>query len=72
MMITTQHIGSVVREARKAQGLRQEELAAVANVGRRFLSELESGKPGAQLGKVVDVLNALGLDMTLSPRMPPA
>lgn len=65
MTSTVDHIGATVRRTRKAQGLRQEELAAVANVGLRFLSELENGKPTLQLGKVVDVLDALGIDLVL-------
>ncbi|MGB6230996.1 MAG: type II toxin-antitoxin system Y4mF family antitoxin [Litorimonas sp.] len=64
-MNTIDHIADTVRTVRKAQGLRQEELAAVANVGRRFLSELESGKPTLRLDKVLDVLDALGVAIVI-------
>ena len=33
----------------------------VGNVGRRFVVELEQGKVTAQVGKVLQVLHALGL-----------
>lgn len=58
-------IGKHVRRARKAMGLRQDELAAAAGVGLRFLVELEKGKPTVQLGKTLDVLVAAGLDLQL-------
>lgn len=60
-------IGKSIRAARKAQGLRQDQLAAAANVGVRFLIELEAGKPTAQLGKTLDVLSALGTSIELTP-----
>lgn len=66
-MMTSTGIGATIRAARKAQGLRQDELAAAANVGVRFLIELEAGKETAQLGKTLAVLAALGIDMSLTP-----
>lgn len=61
-------IGEQVRRARKAMGLRQDELAAAAGVGLRFLVELENGKSTVQLGKTLDVLAATGLDIQLVSR----
>ncbi len=65
-MMTSTDIGTTIRAARKAQGLRQDELAAAANVGVRFLVELEAGKETAQLGKTLAVLAALGIDVSLT------
>jgi y4mF family transcriptional regulator len=65
-MMTPTDIGTTIRAARKAQGLRQDELAAAANVGVRFLIELEAGKETAQLGKTLAVLAALGIDVSLT------
>jgi y4mF family transcriptional regulator len=64
--MTPQEIGQTVRKARKAQGLRQRQLAGAAGVGLRFLSELESGKPTAQLGKTLAVLTTLGITIELT------
>lgn len=66
MIMTPTDIGTTIRAARKAQGLRQDELAAAANVGVRFLIELEAGKGTAQLGKTLAVLSALGIDVALT------
>lgn len=60
-------IGRFVRAQRRRQGFRQVELAALAGVGNRFVSELEHGKPGVELGRVLLVLQALGAE--LEPRL---
>ena len=52
---------------RKIQGLRQDELAAAAGVGLRFLVELEVGKETVQLGKTLSVLSALGCAIDIKP-----
>ena len=65
-IMTPTDIGTTIRAARKAQGLRQDELAAAANVGVRFLIELEAGKETAQLGKTLAVLAALGIGVSLN------
>jgi len=61
------NIGEAVRDARKAAGLRQDQLAASAGVGLRFVVELERGKQTAQFGKVLQVLTALGLSLEVAP-----
>ncbi len=67
--MTPAEIGRIVRAARRAQGLRQDQLAGAAGVGVRFLSELERGKTTVRLEKVIAVLDALGY--TLRVEMPP-
>jgi HTH-type transcriptional regulator/antitoxin HipB len=69
-MTTTKDIGASVKAKRRVLKLRQADLAAAAGVGVRFLIELEDGKPTAQLGKILAVLDALGLDCDLVPRRP--
>lgn len=66
--MTPAEIGRIVRAARRAQGLRQDQLAGAAGVGIRFLSELERGKPTVRLAKVIAVLDTLGC--TLHVEMP--
>jgi y4mF family transcriptional regulator len=63
-----QRLGRTIREKRKADGLTQAEAAGLCGVGIRFLSELERGKAGAELGKVLQVLRGLGLVVTIAPR----
>ena len=66
-VLTPAEIGDVIRTARKAAGLRQFELAGAAGVGLRFLVELERGKSTAQLGKTLQVLQALGCTFDIAP-----
>jgi y4mF family transcriptional regulator len=72
--MTPKDLGTAIRAARRLQGLRQDQLAAAANVGVRFIVDLEAGKPTAQMGKTLTVLKALGLELALlgetSPKGP--
>ena len=65
--MTPRDIGRVVRETRRAQGLRQDQLAGAAGVGVRFVVELEAGKVTARLGKALAVLAALGCTLRIEP-----
>lgn len=58
---TATAFGSMIRGRRKALKLRQDQLALATGVGRRFLIELEAGKPSCQLGRSLLVAEALGL-----------
>ena len=61
-------IGLMVRKKRKADGLTLADAAAMCNVGYRFLSDLENGKPTAHIGKILQVLSCLGLEIAIKPR----
>lgn len=56
-------LAEIVRSERKLLGLTQESLALHAGVGRRFVSELETGKPSLHLSKLLMVLDVLGLKL---------
>jgi y4mF family transcriptional regulator len=58
-------IGVAIRTARKSKSHTQQEFADFAGVGRRFLSELESGKPTLEIGKVLKVAAAAGIQLVL-------
>ncbi|MBK1669174.1 hypothetical protein CKO28_14145 [Rhodovibrio sodomensis] len=60
---TAGDIGKLVRERRRELGMTQDEFAGLANVGRRFLVELEKGKPTLQIDRVLSVLQACGYDL---------
>jgi len=55
--------GSLIRSRRKALRMRQDQLALATGVGRRFVIDLEAGKPSCQLGRSLLVAKALGLDL---------
>ena len=66
--VTVADIGTGVRKKRKEDGLTLADAAALCGVGYRFLSDLENGKATVQVGKVLQVLTALGLDVTIEAR----
>ncbi|OUN89644.1 type II toxin-antitoxin system Y4mF family antitoxin [[Collinsella] massiliensis] len=69
MVITDMsELGSLIRTARREQGLTQTELAGLAGVGVTFVSQLENGKQSAEAGKVIDVLLTLGIDLIAERR----
>ncbi len=53
-------IGAFVKERRRAAKLTQQELAEIAGVGTRFVSELERGKATVRLAEVDAVLRVFG------------
>ncbi len=56
--------GLSIRKSRKAQGLRQKDLADFTGCGERFIVELENGKPTCQLDKALAVAQLLGITIT--------
>lgn len=62
----TRHFGELVRSERRAAGLRQEDLALLANIGRRFVIDLEAGKPTCEIGKALQVAQVLKIRFSAS------
>lgn len=60
---TPENLGLVIKARRKELGLNQTELADVARITLRLVSELERGKPTAQLDGILRVLAALGIEL---------
>lgn len=60
-------LGLVVRTRRRRDGLTQAALADLSGVGTRFLSDLENGKPTLEIGKVLQVLDCLGVELCARP-----
>ena len=67
-ILSAQALGDIVRQQRKRQGATQVELASLCGVGVRFISDLENGKQTIEMGKVLQVLNSLGLELAIQPR----
>lgn len=56
-------IARIVKKVRKQKNLTQIELAQLSNVGTRFLSDLENGKPTCEIEKVIKILTNLGIKL---------
>lgn len=66
MIRNARDIGALIREERTNAGWDQKTLAKQAGVSRLWINEIEQGKPGASVGRVLNTLAALGIE--LQPR----
>ena len=64
---TSEQLGAAIRTRRKALKVTQKDLAMTCGTGLRFIIELEKGKSTCQTGKMLQVLQALGLELQISP-----
>lgn len=69
MKYTPEQIGALVRKTRREMGVTQKDLALTSGTGLRFIIELEKGKPTCRIGKVLTVLQTLGIGLILT--LPP-
>lgn len=60
-------LGQLIRRTRKQQGLTLETLAGLCGLSIRFLSELENGRDSCGFGRIMMVLDALGIDLVAYP-----
>ncbi len=65
---TASELGSIIRKFRKSHDLTLEKISGLSTLSMRFLSELERGKKTAELGKVLQALTILGLEIIIQPR----
>jgi len=61
-------LGRLARQERKRQGLTLDAVYSATGLTTRFLSEFERGKPNASLGRVLNTLQVLGLELLVLPR----
>lgn len=65
-MLDALEIGYAIKDARSELGMTQAQLAEAAGISKRCLWSLELGQnPGVQLDKLLAVLKALGLDLSI-------
>lgn len=57
------NLGSLIRTKRKEIGMTQVDFAGLCNVGTRFISELENGKPTLEFDRVLRVTQLIGIDL---------
>ncbi len=61
------HLAEAVRRRRIELGLRQADLAELGGCSQRFVHTVEQGKPTLRLDKLLDVLEVLGLGLSVVP-----
>ena len=61
-------LGNVIRSRRKELKYTQGYISEITGLSVSFLSDLENGKPTAEIGKTIEVINLLGLDIFVEAR----
>ncbi len=62
-------IADIVRRERKRQKATQVELSQMANVGVRFLRDVEDGKESVHFDKLMRILAILGIAVEVTTRV---
>ena len=57
-------LGALIQQARKSQNFTQKQLAALCEVGARFIVDLEKGKPTCEIDKALKVARMLNVRLT--------
>ena len=66
VLTNASQLAEIVRRERKRQRVSQIRLSQLADVGIRFVRDLEDGKETVRLDKVLAVLETLGIAVELS------
>ncbi|HIJ63062.1 MAG TPA: helix-turn-helix transcriptional regulator [Rhodospirillaceae bacterium] len=61
LLKTPTDFGALIRDARRKAKLSQADLARMINATQGWISEIENGKPTAEIGMVLTAITALGL-----------
>jgi y4mF family transcriptional regulator len=61
----SQSLGQAIRQQRRRLKVTQKDLAMTSGTGLRFIIDLERGKPTCQLGKALEIVRALGLNLEI-------
>ena len=64
----TSTLGKAIKDRRRELGLKQKDVADATGFSVSFISDLENGKPTAELGKSIHIINMLGMDLNVDTR----
>jgi HTH-type transcriptional regulator / antitoxin HipB len=67
---TPKDIGALIKDRRIKLGLDQLSLAKQAGTSRKWIVEIEKGKPRAAIGLVLHTLQALGVSLEVNDHKP--
>ena len=64
----TEELGSLLRKRRKSLGFTQSDISERTGLSASFISNTENGKETAEIGKILLLINILGLNVSLEER----
>jgi y4mF family transcriptional regulator len=63
---TTKQLGTSIRDRRQSLKITQKDLAMTSDTGIRFIIDVEKGKPTCQIGKILQLLQSLGMTVDVT------
>lgn len=67
-IIDSKSLGKAIRERRKELNYTQAYLSEFTGLSVTFISDLERGKPTAEIEKTIRLVNVLGMDLLVEKR----
>ena len=67
-IINCNTLGKSIRTRRKELGYTQTDIAEATGLSASFISNVETGKETAEIGKILFLINTLGMDMSVEIR----
>ena len=67
-ILDSKSLGEAIRIRRKELRYTQAYVAEFTGLSVSFISDLERGKPTAEIGKAIDIINLLGMDLMVEKR----
>lgn len=67
-IVTIADLGAAIRRERRRQGLTQTDLADLCGVSLSFVSNVENGKRTAEVGRILTLVQTLGMDLFVERR----
>lgn len=67
-IIDSKSLGQAIRERRKELKYTQAYLSEFTGLSVTFISDLERGKPTAEIEKTIRLVNVLGMDLLIEKR----
>lgn len=61
-------IGTLVKQRRKKLHYTQATVSKYTGLSKSFISDVENGKPTIELGKLIFLMNSLGMDLIVEGR----
>jgi transcriptional regulator with XRE-family HTH domain len=69
---TPTELGQIIRASRVAAGMTQQALAHALQASRKWVSDVESGKPTSEIGRILGAMTLLGIGLSVHPPGAPA
>lgn len=61
-------LGKLLRKKRKIQQMTIDDVSMFTGLSNRFISEVERGKPTAEIGKILQLMQTVGVDFFADDR----